>query len=224
MQKFTNQDVPNPEIMSEYKEYTYRSTVGGLHLEYIRPALLELLGPPAKQTILDIGCGNGALAGSLLEQGYNIYGTDASESGIRLANERYPGRFFLQDLTRDSLPPELSGIRFDHIILTEVIEHLYNPRQIVRFCKSILHQNDGGYIILSTPYHGYWKNLLLALTGKMDDHFTALWDGGHIKFWSRKTLTTLLEEQAFKVLQFKGAGRVPYLWKSMLIKAVWERV
>ncbi len=53
----------------------------------------------------------------------------------------------------------------------------------------------------------------------MDNHFTVLWDGGHIKFWSRKTITVLLEEFGFKILVFKGSGRIPYLWKSMFIKA-----
>ena len=42
----------------------------------------------------------------------------------------------------------------------------------------------GGTAIVSTPYHGYWKNLAMALSGKLDAHFTALWDHGHIKFWS----------------------------------------
>ena len=77
----------------------------------------------------------------------------------------------------------------------------------------------GGEIIISTPYHGYLKNLALALSGKLDAHFTALWDGGHIKFFSRNTLETLLVESGFEVTDFIGAGRWPYLWKSMLIKA-----
>jgi len=63
------------------------------------------------------------------------------------------------------------------------------------------------------------KNVALALAGKMDDHYTALVDGEHIKFWSRKTLTTLLEEFDFRVTDFRGAGRLPYLWKSMLVRA-----
>ena len=58
----------------------------------------------------------------------------------------------------------------------------------------------------------------MALTGKMDTHFTVLWDGGHIKFWSVKTLTKLLEEFGFEMVVFKGSGRLPYLWKSMFIK------
>ena len=66
---------------------------------------------------------------------------------------------------------------------------------------------------------GYLKNCALAISGKLDAHFTALWDGGHIKFWSRRTLTALLQEAGFQVVSFRGAGRCPWLWKSMLIAA-----
>jgi len=76
-----------------------------------------------------------------------------------------------------------------------------------------------GVVIISTPYHGYLKNLVMALTNKMDSHFTVLWDGGHIKFWSKHTLTSLLNEFGFEVAQFRGSGRLPYLWKSMFISA-----
>jgi len=43
--------------------------------------------------------------------------------------------------------------------------------------------------------------------------------GGHIKFWSRATLTALLAEEGFTVAHFEGAGRLPYLWKSMVVVA-----
>lgn len=64
---------------------------------------------------------------------------------------------------------------------------------------------------------------MLALLGQMDRHYHALWDGGHIKFWSRKTLTKLLEEQDFCVIEFKGCGRLPFLWKSMLLKSKYSK-
>ena len=72
---------------------------------------------------------------------------------------------------------------------------------------------------MSTPYHGYLKNLALAMTGKLDGHFSVLWDGGHIKFFSRATLERMLTDQGFEVLAFAGAGRLPLLWKSMLVNA-----
>jgi 2-polyprenyl-6-hydroxyphenyl methylase/3-demethylubiquinone-9 3-methyltransferase len=60
---------------------------------------------------------------------------------------------------------------------------------------------------------------MLALTGKLDQHFTVLWDHGHIKFWSRKTLTQALEEAGFCEVKFAGAGRAPWFWKSMVMTA-----
>lgn len=77
----------------------------------------------------------------------------------------------------------------------------------------------GGTLILTTPYHGYLKNLALALTGKMDKHFTVDWDCGHIKFFSVKTLTQMVAEQGFRNIRFAFAGRCPYLWKSMVLCA-----
>jgi hypothetical protein len=77
----------------------------------------------------------------------------------------------------------------------------------------------GGELILSTPYNGYLKNILISVFDKWDHHLNPLWDGGHIKYWSRSTLTQLLLEQNFEIINFKGAGRIPYLWKSMVIKA-----
>jgi 2-polyprenyl-3-methyl-5-hydroxy-6-metoxy-1,4-benzoquinol methylase len=125
----------------------------------------------------------------------------------------------LQDINSKLLPNEIQSVRFNLIISTEVVEHLYNPRGYIEFCKNILLSSGGGEIIISTPYHGYFKNLVLAISGKMDSHFTVLWDGGHIKFWSVKTITKLLEEFNFEVVEFKGSGRLPYLWKSMFIRA-----
>jgi 2-polyprenyl-3-methyl-5-hydroxy-6-metoxy-1,4-benzoquinol methylase len=107
--------------------------------------------------------------------------------------------------------------RLDAVVSTEVIEHLFSPHLLPIYAFKVL--NSKGYIILTTPYHGYLKNLLLSLFGKWDKHHTPLWHGGHIKFWSRATLTQLLSENGFKVIGFSGVGRVPYLWKSMVIVA-----
>jgi hypothetical protein len=57
---------------------------------------------------------------------------------------------------------------------------------------------------------------VLAISGKLDHHFRALMDGGHIKFFSVKTLTQLLEEENYVDIKFAFAGRVRGLWKSML--------
>jgi 2-polyprenyl-6-hydroxyphenyl methylase/3-demethylubiquinone-9 3-methyltransferase len=53
----------------------------------------------------------------------------------------------------------------------------------------------------------------------MDRHYTALWDHGHIKFWSIPTLTTLLTEAGFQTIRFHRVGRIPALAKSMIAVA-----
>ena len=50
--------------------------------------------------------------------------------------------------------------------------------------------------------------------------FDALRLHGHIKFFSRKTIEKALTEAGFTGIQFAGAGRIPWAWKSMVLKAV----
>lgn len=199
-----------------YKDYEYRSSAASCAHAYLMRPLRELLGPPTGP-ILDLGCGNGAVARELLRSGYDVYGVDASETGIAQARQEWPDRFYVHDLSRGGLPSEVTAVRFTTVISTEVIEHLYDPRSLPRLARGVL--PEGGRLIISTPYHGYLKNLALAISGKLDSHFTVLWDGGHIKFFSRRTLEQMLRAEGFFPSRFSGAGRFSWLWKSMLIEA-----
>jgi 2-polyprenyl-3-methyl-5-hydroxy-6-metoxy-1,4-benzoquinol methylase len=200
-----------------YKDYGYPDDAASHTFFYLQPPLVSLLNKDTNRCILDLGCGNGYIVNYLNSQGFNAYGTDASEDGITIAKTKAPDKFFLQDLSTGKLPEELQGLKFDTVISTEVIEHLYDPQGFIDFCKQVL--NDKGEIIISTPYHGYLKNLFLSIFDKWDNHINPLWDGGHIKFWSRKTLSQALTNKGFIVTDFRGCGRVPYFWKSMIIKA-----
>ena len=204
--------------MTNYKDYGWENVEFTYAHSYLLPAIMDML-PKNGELILDVGCGNGAIANFLIKQGYQIYGTDASEKGIQLANQINPGKFFLQDLSQDGLPAGMENMIFKTIISTEVIEHLYDPRKYISFCKDILTKSGGGNLIISTPYNGYFKNLAVAILDGYDKHHTVLWDGGHVKFWSYKTIKALLKEFDIEITQFKGVGRMPYLWKSMIVNA-----
>ncbi len=205
--------------MADYKDYGFNHTEATYVHGYIAAPILSLLDKQTNKTILDVGCGNGSLVKLFVTNGFNAYGTDASETGINMASQFAPDRFAVQDLSIDELPEKFAHLTFDTITSTEVIEHLYDPRKFIQFCKKILLKNGGGEIILSTPYHGYLKNLVLAILGKWEKHADPLWDGGHIKLWSKESLSKLLIEQGFTITDFVGCGRMPYLWKSMIIKA-----
>jgi 2-polyprenyl-6-hydroxyphenyl methylase/3-demethylubiquinone-9 3-methyltransferase len=148
-------------------------------------------------------------------RGYDVIGVDPSEDGIRHAQKADPSAKVFVGSGYEDLAAVYGT--FPVVVSLEVIEHIYAPRAFVRSLHDLL--QPGGVAVLSTPYHSYLKNLALAITGKMDRHFTALWDHGHIKFWSRRTLTALLREVGFVDIRFERVGRVPLLAKSMIAVA-----
>lgn len=183
---------------------------------YLLPALARILDATRPPRVFEVGCGNGAVANWLHMRGIEVTGIDFSESGIIEARRAYPGLRLALGSAYDDLVATHG--RFPVVISLEVVEHLYFPRKYAKSVFDLL--EPGGIAIISTPYHGYVKNLALALTGRFDAHFTALWDGGHIKFWSVRTLRTLLEEAGFEGIAFRRVGRIRPLAKSMIVTAM----
>jgi 2-polyprenyl-3-methyl-5-hydroxy-6-metoxy-1,4-benzoquinol methylase len=199
--------------------YQYRAANSEPSHQYLYPSVSHFLKDvPPGAVVMDAGCGNGSFIGLFQDRRWQLHGSDLSPTGIAIARETFPNiNFFLADgqtLYADFLA---TVGRVDVVLSTEVVEHIYDPMGFLRNCYDLL--KPGGKVILTTPYHGYFKNLMLAVTGQMDQHFTVLWDHGHIKFWSRKTLTKALETAGFTNVEFAGSGRLPYLWKSMVLKA-----
>jgi 2-polyprenyl-3-methyl-5-hydroxy-6-metoxy-1,4-benzoquinol methylase len=195
------------------QSYGWSSAVPTCSVPYLLPVVVSHLGrPPA--CVLDVGCGNGYISGRVQQAGFDVTGIDVDAEGVAIAKEAWPEvRFEISDVASF----EVDAV-FDFVISTEVVEHLYDPRAFAAGCHRALRL--GGKLILSTPYHGYAKNLLLSLTNSWDRHFDALRAGGHIKFWSRRTLRRLLTEAGFRDVHFQGAGRIPYVWMSDVAIAV----
>jgi 2-polyprenyl-6-hydroxyphenyl methylase/3-demethylubiquinone-9 3-methyltransferase len=185
---------------------------------YLLPTVLDILGSipaSAGMKLFELGCGDGSIAWELTQRGWEVVGVDPSVEGIERAHESYPGIRIDRGSAYDDLVSRYG--RFEVLLSLEVVEHVYAPRRYARTAFELL--KPGGIAILSTPYHGYWKNLGLAITGRMDSHFTALWDHGHIKFWSIKTLSALLSEAGFVEVEFRRVGRIAPLAKAMVAVA-----
>lgn len=196
-------------------EYKFASSAPAHTSHYVWQAVdaeIRELGLPPGTSVFDLGCGNGALAAHLTDQGFSVSGVDPSASGIALANEAHPSLRLETGTCYEDLGGRFGT--FPLVVSLEVVEHVYDPRHFARTLFDLF--EPGGTALVSTPYHGYLKNLALAASGKLDTHFTALWDGGHIKFFSIRTLGILLREAGFEPVQFKRVGRIPPLAKSML--------
>jgi len=182
---------------------------------YLLPELfhqLEEIDLGKDKRVFELGCGNGSVANQMSLRGYKIVGVDHSTEGIREANKAFPDLDLFEGSAYDNLHTAYG--KFPAVVSLEVVEHVYFPRAFAKTAFELL--QPGGVAIISTPFHGYWKNLALAITGKMDGHFTALWDHGHIKFWSKKTLRELLVQAGFSDVSFVNVGRVAIFAKSMI--------
>lgn len=198
-------------------EYAYRHGGGFPHHEFVFPVLSRLLDG-ATGPILDLGCGNGSLTARVSrDRGVECVGVDSSHSGVALAQANFPDVRFLSHSISDPLPAELRD-RFQCVIALELIEHLFLPAEL--FARAGEALQPGGKVILSTPYHGYLKNVAIAVSGKFDSHVNPTWDYGHIKFFSPATLARLAERVGWRLVSVERVGRIPPLAKTMLATLV----
>lgn len=200
--------------MANRIEYQYSSSGATHNADYLIKPLLQLLSQinTADKRVFELGCGNGHITNQISKLGFDITAVDTSESGIAVAKESYPACSFHVGSAYDDLA-NIYGT-YDCLVSLEVVEHVFSPKAFADTAYKLL--NTGGTAVISTPYHGYLKNLAVALLGKFDAHVDPLWEGGHIKFWSKQTLSQLLQNAGFSEIEFHLVGRVPWLAKSMI--------
>ncbi len=203
-----------PSYSATYEDHGWVDSGPQEYHSYLVPKVISLV-PAGARRVVDIGCGNGYLAGVLAGRGFEVVGVEPSPDGIAQARAAHPDVRFEQAWV-DEMGTKL-GADYDVVIATEVIEHLPAPRTLLRAGLQLL--RPGGTMILSTPYHGYWKNLALSVAGAWDWHFHVHADGGHVKFFSTRTLGNMVLECGFRSVEFAYCGRAPWLWKSMIAVA-----
>jgi len=207
-------------IPSEGRRYEYRHARGNPSHSYLLPVLQQVMNDvsrlhPNERRAIDVGCGNGFVSHFMACGGFQVVGVDPSDHGIEIARKHFPEVEFYQGTAYEDLQSVVG--QFDLTVSLEVVEHLYSPKTFVETIFSLT--KPGGVCVVSTPYHGYLKNLVLALAGRFDHHHQPLNEGGHIKFFSVPQLTALLEGAGFRVRQICRLGRFPALAKSTVVIA-----
>lgn len=106
-----------------------------------------------RTTLLDVGCGRGALLARLRRQGkqrIDYMGVDIDAACIAANRERYPtGRFEVADAWEFCREPRPT---FDVIVLGAMVEHIDDPMRFLGTYRQCL--KPGGKFILTTPRRG----------------------------------------------------------------------
>ena len=200
----------DPELATEATTLRMRQT---LILDALRR--YGMLGSPSR--VLDAGCGAGEFLRFFAEREFEVYGIDLVQEALERAQQLCPGASLHLGSLEEPLP--FSSGFFDVVWCTEVLEHLFLPASALKEFHRVL--KAGGLLIVTTPYHGFLKNLAVLSFG-FERHFDVT--GAHIRFFTKRSLVCSLTASGFKVMAARGLGRVWPVYKSVLVVArkPWE--
>ena len=204
--------------IAEFYEHYWQQPPGTPHctesLVHERKALLQavLSDLPKAATMLDAGCGRGTFTAFLHNLGFRMIGIDISRAAIAFARQQYPKVQFAVASLEGQFP--FRDENFTAVWCTEVLEHLFDVRATLAELNRVL--RPGGKLVLTTPYHGFIKNLLIVFLS-FDRHYDPY--GEHIRFFSRHSLQRCLEQSGFVVEHWTGVGRSWPVWMSQFVVA-----
>lgn len=148
-----------------------------------------------KGKLLDCGCATGIFMEEAQKIGFDVYGFDVSDYAIKKAKQKLGDRVELATLANFKYQSK----SFDVVTLFDVIEHLDDPKKALRRIKRIM--KDDGLLMINTGDVG---SVLARLEGKNWHFFIP---PQHFFFFSRRTITILLEQVGFKVIKIDYKGK-----------------
>lgn len=122
------------------------------HKAFIYPSVEKFLELQGGETILDAGCGNGALSRYLAKRGGKVLGIDFSVSLLESAKKRSEGiEYQIMDLTdRDDLKKLANSRQFDRIVCSMVLHDMPQIKPFFNALKFLLKKE--GFFIFSIPH------------------------------------------------------------------------
>lgn len=149
--------------------------------------------------LLDAGCAMGHLIDFASENGWNSYGFDPSGYALSHVPKRLQNKVKEGTIDTVSYKPK----SFDVITLLDVAEHLNDPIKNFKKIRGFL--KDSGYIIIAT---GDIDSLAARIFGK---RWTFYNPPQHLFFYSKKTLSEVLNQSGFEPIEWFTLGK----WLSL---------
>ena len=189
------------------------STKETAYFTRVRMDILPML-PANSESVLEIGCGNGATLRYIKEAGLckHVYGMELTEA-MGLEAKPHVDQLWVGDA--EVLIHSMEASQYNVILCLDVLEHLVDPWSFVAQLSRLL--KPGGCIIASIPnlrtFTVIWN---LLVRGRFDYASHGIMDQTHLRFFTKKTAIGLLNTEELAVDRWEYSPFAPWS-KSMIL-------
>lgn len=194
-------------LIDHYDSYPRNRTISPITLKRYDELSDELKKYAKEDNWLDVGCGSGDLLHQVQKSGWNVFGTEFTDTAVRICMEKgismHKGPLSTSDYKPDF---------FDVVTSIEVLEHINNPHEEIEKFRYIL--RPGGVLYITTPNFNSLSRLLLK------ERWHIITYPEHLCYYTTYTLDKLLTEHGFKKVYittngFDPSGFLKHLRRSL---------
>jgi 2-polyprenyl-3-methyl-5-hydroxy-6-metoxy-1,4-benzoquinol methylase len=158
--------------------------------------------------VLELGSGPGTITRILSnESNCRVTALEIDAEAVKKLAP-YCERAYMADLNDPHWPDAIkSEGRFDAVIATDVLEHLYEPLTVLKAMKGFL--NETGSIVVSVPHVGHSVIHACLLDEDFEYRDIGLLDRTHIRFFGIRNIQRLFEDAGLKIVHAEFVVREP---------------
>jgi 2-polyprenyl-3-methyl-5-hydroxy-6-metoxy-1,4-benzoquinol methylase len=149
-----------------------------------------------KGKLLDVGCGNGRFLALMRDAGWQVLGVEPDPAAACIAQTHFGVPVIVGTLPE----ARLSGESFDAVTVQHVIEHVYDPGELLEDCRRVL--KPGGKLAVVTPNVESYGHRI----------FKEAWRGleppRHLRVFSPRTLKAYVEKFGFRQVLLRTSARL----------------
>lgn len=162
--------------------------------------------PENLDRILEFGCSGGMLGQKYKQDNPDTdwHGIDVFEPALKHA-KTVLNQAWKMDVNQLVPNKTMKKEAYDALIYGDVIEHLIQPQESMLAHLALL--KEGGYVIACIPNVQHWSVMQQVLGGDWEYQEQGIMDETHLRFFTRKSFTNLLQGLGLEVT---GMQRISY--------------
>ena len=163
--------------------------------------------------VLDIGCDTGRFGQVLqIKKNCTVDGVEPYLPAAEVAQTRL-NQVFIRAIDNEKSFDGL--INYNAILFLDVLEHLQNPWAVIKGAMTVL--QPSGTIHIVVPNIGHISVVRRLLQGRFEYSDCGIMDRTHLRWFTPRSLTQLLEEASFEEITIDIVAKLPYLQNKSLI-------